>query len=163
MRNKLQTSTDGFKAFWQPLIITYAITVILIVATCIVVHQCFYLNISSYSFYEISLNSYLVYLLAKVAETLVPTTITFSLLLMLTTNGSSDKTKTFLVVLVVLLSVFGIIKPTVSTMLGFWVILVLIYVTIMIAIFETANLFNVLVPDEYVGHKAEPSDGKLSR
>lgn len=161
-RRNFTNKTEKFKNYWQPLIITYTITVILIVATCVVVHQCFYHDVSQYPFYAVSLENYIVYLLAKVSESLIPTTITFSLLLILTTTESNDETKTFLIVFIVLLAAFGIIQPTIRNLSGFWTMLILIYATIILVIFETGNLFKCTSAMQCNNHKSEISDGKLS-
>lgn len=117
----------------------------------------------SYMFYQVQLNNYLVFMLAKVSESLIPTTITFSILLMLTVKNGSEKAKTFSIVSVVLLGILGFFQPIMPNILGFWIMLILIYGSIIFSIFEADALFNLQDATNQSFHKSEKSDGQISR
>lgn len=155
----LRKNPVTYKDFWQPFIITYSITVA-VVATCILQYNITELA-SNLFFYRVECKNYLIFTLAKVAESLTPTTITFVLTLLLAEYIQYKKKQiTKIVVSTVMLSIMGMLFPTMKSDMGFWIILILIYMTIAISITfikeEDVNIFL------FQNHKSEKSDGKYS-
>lgn len=161
---KLQRkSAAKFKNFWQPFIITYTITVIIVVAICVLQYNFSDPTTSEIMFYRVKLNNYLILMLAKAAESLIPTTMTFSLLLILTSEDNLGVVTTMSILPVCGLGVLGLLQPTMNSVLGFWIILVLIYLLIIVSICTVSSLVNLQDTEYQNYHKSEKSDGRFSR
>lgn len=110
---------------------------------------------SEIMFYRVKLNNYLVLMLAKAAESLIPTTMTFSLLLILTSEDNLGVVTTISILPVCGLGVLGLLQPTMNSVLGFWIILVLIYLLIIVSICTVSSLVNLQDTEYQNYHKSE--------
>lgn len=151
-----------FKDFWQPIIITYTITVILIVIACILQFNFSNNESAKIMFYNVDVGNYIILTLAKVSESLAPTTITFSLLLILTSEHNQIK-KILPILLIICLGGTALIQPTVKNIVGFWVVLILLYVLIIISLLVVSSLVSSQDSEFRSNHKFEKSDGKFIR
>ena len=147
--------------FWFPLIITYVLTILVIVATCVLIYN---IKITdSLLFYKIRCRNYFILSLAKIAETLVPTTMTFSLTLLLA--GKVHSGKRIIIKIVIFLSILimlGLILPTIESVVEFWIFLILIYLVVCCLV---SSLHNFMTNgfETLNKSKCESSDGKFSK
>ena len=114
-------------------------------------------------FYRVKVDNWLLFCLAKSLEALVPTTITFAILLLLTNEDRGRTIKTKIVLLVVLLGILGMLQPTMKSKTGFWIVLVLISFIIFLTIIEVERLIVDNSSITITKHKNEKSDGCFSR
>ena len=161
--HKMKKITDEIQnyVFWQPFIITYAITIMLAFFICVV-----HYNISSppvdTTFYQVSCPNYAVLFIAKIAETLVPTTITFALTLVVAEYKKIKQSSmgyTLFVVILVFLSLMGALFPIIKTLGWLWVYLTSVYGGIVFILIVLKKLLSNVSPGRT--SKAEKSDGKF--
>ncbi len=153
----------SFKDFWQPLIITYSVTVLLVIIICVMQYNFSESQLDDITFYRVNLNSYILLALAKASESLAPTTITFSLLLILTSKGNKDILKTVSILPIFCLAGAAVIQPGAKNIVVFWIVLILIYIFIIISLLVTSSFVGSQESVFRSNHKFEKSDGKLSR
>lgn len=148
---------DKEQSFGQSLLITYVITVALIIVTIIMQYNT--VVPFDYTFYRIKCPNYLIFALAKMAEGIVPTTITYVLTLFLTGYRANNNSiyETCLFVLLVLLGFVGVLFPSMKDYIGFWIVLVIIYV-FAFALLYILKIITGLTKVERKG-KTEKSDG----
>ena len=159
-------SNTNYKLFWQPFIITYTITVLLVAAICVL--QCNFPTdgpeaMQGYLYYRVNVGSVLAYGLAKSIEALVPTTITFVILLLLTCSDETGLIKTKAILGVVCIGVLGLLQPTMPNLVGFWIVLICIVLAIVASLYEIGKLVKCQGTTVSNRHKAEISDGNLCR
>ena len=165
MLNSYSSKKENWVTYWQSVIITYVITTALVVAYCVL-----QFNFSADEdilkpifFCRVEVDNWLLFCLAKSLEALVPTTITFAILLLLTNEDRGRTIKTKIVLCVVFLGILGMLQPTMKSKAGFWIVLVLISVMIFGTLLEVEKLIVDNSSITITKHKNEKSDGCFSR
>lgn len=139
---------------------TYTMTIGFVVAIWLIQYSAdIYKN--GWIFYGVDCGRWLLFLFAKVAENLIPTTIVFGFTLLASMRHKVDTESfsyTALVTLLFLLGMIGCVFLVVNKMTIFYIVLLLIYVvTFLILMCLESLIINSAIPSQF---KAEKSDGR---
>ncbi len=146
--------------FWQPLVMTYTMTIGFVIAIWLIQYSADIYK-TGWIFYGIDCKRWLLFLLAKVAENLIPTTIVFGFTILASMRHKVDTESfsyTALVTLLFLLGMIGCVFLVAKKIAIFYIALLLIYtVTFLIIKCLESLMVNSTIPSQF---KSEKSDGK---
>lgn len=146
--------------FWQPFIITYAITLFLIIFTCVIHYNISAPPVDTF-FYQVNCKNYFVFSFAKIAETLIPTTLTFGITLIVAEYANIKYYSidyTLFIVISFALFLLGFLTPIVKSLMWLWILLFFVYGTIMIFLTTVKKIIITNIRPA----KSEKSDGKFN-
>lgn len=156
MRKK--KSVNLFDTFWQPLLITYVIPLAILIVSILIQQNID--ELASTDFYRTECDSLELLFFAKLAESLIPTTITFVITILLSRYTCyTNKQITFGIISTFIMGTLEILFPTMKDSGELSWLVLITYVFIAASLFLTAKGLSTCTTSEKI--KKEKSDGVI--